>query len=481
MQAGKDDKFYTESKKKAGFCCFNFEMRNIGSKHITADGLSEWPDPSTGRTDWPAFPITGRGLTLKRYGIERIRIAVFRAVVCVAAVCACGLTKSQPRPLTYQISRRDFTSSVTAKGVVEAQRSQTLVAPRVRRQYQMEISYLAEEGSFLKAGDIAVEFSADVIRSKLDQALRDLETAGSDLKKLDAEQASRIDQIQAQILKSEASQASSRLKLAELDFVAPRERQIRELEIKRSGIEAAKSRKKLESIRSVHEKERAQQLLKIMQAERECDLARANIALFVLRTPVDGFVQLGMNWLTDERFKPGDNIFSGWIVATIPDITSMQVKLQLSETEVQNMEVGQAAQISIGSLGGLQLGGRITRVAQVAKSVSRNSDVKAVETIVAIDGVAEGLVPGLTAGCTLVKEKVANAVVVPLETVFERDSTKVVYALSGDRYSVREVVLGTRGADFVVVLDGLEGDEQLALTEPDNSLIAREDYSLLAK
>lgn len=373
--------------------------------------------------------------------------------------------------MTFLVTRQDLVSSITAEGIVEAQRQLPLQAPRLRETLP-QLSFLSPEFSYVRKGDVAMRFNDEEIRVKLEQAERNLETVRSDLAKLDAEQESRIAQLEAQVRRAEASMQSSRLKLAELEFVAPREREIRELQIRKSGIEAAKSRKKLDSISQVHKKERSQFLLRIKQEQSKVGTERSNMEQLVLEAPVDGYVLYHWNFLTREFFKPGDPAIPGGAVVSIADISTVQIKLQLSETEVQRMAAGQVAEITIESLGGLKLSGRVIQVAQVAKPVRRNSAVKKVEVVVAIDTTAPGLVPGLSASCTVIKEHVEDAVVVPLETVFDRDSAKVVYAFSGGEFSVRQVELGAKSADFAVVLEGLDGGEQLALREPDRSLIA---------
>ena len=395
------------------------------------------------------------------------------AVLLPLVFSGCGAGESSGEPLTFVVRRQALISSVSAEGTVEALRSHALITPRLRGTWQIGIAYLAPEGSFLQKGDVAVEFDGEQFRTRLDQALRNLESARSDLAKLDAEQESKIAQLQAQIMRAEASMESSRLKLAELEFIAPREREIRQMQIDKSAIEAANARRKLDSSHQVHREERSQHLLRIKQEESKVQTEQTNLEQLVIKAPVDGYMQYGENPMTDEKVKPGDNAYAGRPVALIPDVSSLQVKLQLSETEVQNMVTGQTAEILFESLAGLKLPGKITQVAQVAKPVRRNSEVKTVEVTVSVEGKAEGLVPGITATCTIVKQEVQDAVVVPLESIFEKDSAKVVYALDGEDFTTRQIELGARGDNFAVVLSGLEGGEKLALREPDQSRMAR--------
>jgi len=106
-------------------------------------------------------------------------------------------------------------------------------------------------------------------------------------------------------------------------------------------------------------------------------------------------------------------------------------------------------------------------VGKTARSVRRGSRVKIVDCAVRIDSTAEGLVPGLTAVCTIETLTVPDTVVVPLDCLFEKDSTFVVYKKERDNFTAQNVSVGLRGFDFAIISAGLAGGEALALREPE--------------
>ncbi len=404
---------------------------------------------------------------------SQIRMIPWPLVALLLALTACDGGTGGGGPITCEAGRRDFVSSVAADGVVEAHRKHVLTVPRVRGIRMPEISFLAPEGSWVEAGQVVVEFSDEVIRSNYDDAVMKLADSRAEVTRLEVEHESRIAQLKAEIGSASASAAAARLRLAELEFAAPRQRKIQELGIERSLILASRSRKKLTSLHEVHREELKQKQLQVRQAQNKIAIAQENLDKIVLKAPVAGYTLYETNWITREKVQQGNALYANWAVVSIPDISALQVKLQLSETDVQGMEVGQEAELVIPSLGDLKLNGRVSSVAKVAKPVSRGSDVKAVETIVSIDSLHQGLVPGLSALCTVYTFKQEQAVVIPLETIFAGDSAQVVYAFSGDSFTETTVILGARGEDFAVVDSGLAGGEHLALRKPDESLIAR--------
>lgn len=378
---------------------------------------------------------------------------------------SCASSDSQRMSITFKAARQKFTITAQAEGVIEAQRSHVLVSPRIWP-HRPEISYLALEGSFVKKDEVIVVLASDKFEADLENALQELAVARSEVKKTEAEQNRQRSQLEAQIKSAEAAAASARLQLARLEFVAPREREIKKLEIARSEKQAEKSQKKLVSLQAVQKEERTQIILQVKQAQNKADMARRNLEQLTLRAPVDGFVVYERNRMTGEKVQEGDALFPGMSIVKIPDISVLQVKMLLSETEVQKLKEGQTATVRIFSLGDFSLPGHVSQVSKVARQVSRGSQVKTVETSVVIDTTAEGLVPGLTALCSIITEEVSDAVVIPLDTVFEKDSLHLVYVREQGYFKSREVILGPKGADFAVVNSGLAGGEELALGEP---------------
>ncbi len=400
-------------------------------------------------------------------GIVRISKCFSASLIFSSLILFFGCTTgdSQHRTITYKATRQKFTITVEAEGVIEAQRSHVLVAPRIWP-HRPEVSYLALEGSFVKKGELVVALASDKFEADLENALRELAIAQSEVKKTEAEQNRQRSQLGAQIKSAEATAVSARLQLARLEFVAPREREIKKLEIARSEKQAEKSRKKLVFLEAVQKEERTQKILRVRQAENKADMARRNLEQLTLRAPVDGFVVYERNRRTGEKVQEGDELYSGMSIVEIPDISVLQVQLLLSETEVQRLKEGQPATVTISSLGGLRLPGHVSQISKVARRVRRGSRVKTVETTVVIDTTASGLVPGLTALCSIGTEEVPDAVVIPLDTVFEKDSLHLVYVRQQRYFKPREVILGPKGADFAVVDSGLVGGEELALGEP---------------
>lgn len=396
----------------------------------------------------------------------------------IRRLCLCGLlilsaACSGPQdetPLTVSAERREFRTTIAAEGTVKSRRSYTLTVPILRMETPPEIAFLVEEGSLVRQGEEVVRLDASRIKITYDNNERELQVAAAETGQALAQQAAERGKLQGEIASAEAAAAASRLQLARLEFVAARERRIRELEIERSTIQATRARDRLTSLEEVWLEDLKQKRLKANQVRSRLEQAGRNLELLILRAPADGYVMYEFNRMTRDKVKQGDNIYPGQPVVSIPDLSGLQVSLSLDEARRKSVVEGQPVIITVPLLGELQLQGKVTQVGRVPRSDRRDAATRLFEVLVELENPPAEVVPGLTARCEIEVGRIAEAVVVPWDAIFRRDSLDLVYIEQQDgAFTPRTVTLGERGGDFLVVTEGLEGGERLALVEPPQS------------
>ena len=84
---------------------------------------------------------------------------------------------------------------------------------------------------------------------------------------------------------------------------------------------------------------------------------------------------------------------------------------------------------------------------------------------VTIDGQDERLKPGMSAQCKIITRNIDGVLSVPLEAVFEKEDTTLVYVKNGG-FDRRPVRLGAKNSDFIIIEDGLKAGEEVALRDP---------------
>ena len=402
---------------------------------------------------------------------------IFIPIIIFIFICSC--TNPHNPEITFAAKRSDYKIIVDAKGELEAKESKNIAAPRIRGA-RPEISYLAPEGTKVKQGEIVVELDAQVVKTTYLTALDEVAIAKAEAKKKEAELTLQRLLLEAQIKSTEASLATSKLQLTKLSFEAPNVQELRRVEITKDELELEKNSKKLTSLEIIQKEERIHMQMKIVQAENKLKSSKHSLDKLQLKAPVDGIVVYCVNWSTDEDVKEGEAVYPGMPIVKIPDVSVMQVKLQLGETDAQKISKGDSAVVTVPTVGEFYLAGKVTRIDKIAKPIKRGSKIKKVEVIVELDSTVAGLVPGLTANCSILTKEIKDVVAVPLESVFDHDSLKIVYVLKNRSFVPHPVTLTTQSDDFAFISSGLEDGEKCALREPSSSLVEWPD-SLISK
>jgi multidrug efflux pump subunit AcrA (membrane-fusion protein) len=385
---------------------------------------------------------------------------------------SCNSSHNQISEITFSAQKASFNGSVEGNGELIAKRTHNISSPMIWE--AMKISFLLPEGTWVTKDDIVAEIESQAIENAYLTASDELEIARAEAIKRDSELSLEKLLLESQLKSLEATVAASRLRLADLYFEPPRKQEIERLSIEKDEIELHKIQNKLTALASIQKEERIRYQLKIKQEKTKRDQAKQNLEKLTLKAPVDGFVVYAKHWRGD-KVKEGDPIWAGSPVVEIPDLSVMQVKLLLGETEAQKCEKDQAAIITIPSLKNLAVSGKVYRVARMAKPVRRNSKIKKVEVLVELDSTESVLVPGISARGKIITNELEDVYAVPYECLYEKDSVKIVYKQNKGHFEACAVAVQQQSDDFLIIKGDLQDGVNLALNEPHESLISWPD------
>ena len=80
--------------------------------------------------------------------------------------------------------------------------------------------------------------------------------------------------------------------------------------------------------------------------------------------------------------------------------------------------------------------------------------------------VAQQTLGGITGEVTVVVDRVPDAISIPAQALFQKSGHTVAYVWEGSQFGEREVQVGRRNPDKVMIAKGLDAGEQVALKEP---------------
>lgn len=229
--------------------------------------------------------------------------------------------------------------------------------------------------------------------------------------------------------------------------------------------------------------EQAQEEARFSSAERKFNLEKVKLAdvnqqieFATIRAQRPGLVVYGAadqnssRWRrsSQEAIQEGATVTERQAILTIPDLREMAVKVNIHESAVQRVAVGQRVRVSVDAFPDDPLTGTVSRVAVVADSANSfmNPDLKVYPTTINIDGTHEWLRPGMSAEVEILVDRLEDVVYVPVQAVTYYDDQRVVYVAGRGAPQRRPIEVGSFSDSFIEIVSGLEEGEQVLLLPP---------------
>ncbi len=182
--------------------------------------------------------------------------------------------------------------------------------------------------------------------------------------------------------------------------------------------------------------------------------------------------------------------FTSTPLMTIADMSTINVEVNVDETEISNVEVGQVAKVKIDALGDKEIEGVVTQKNPLAVGKSDTTggglqnrvnvqEAKEFKVVIELknmpDEVRNGLRPGMTATANITTKTRQNVLAVPLQAVIEKAPTTPTGAAGNTAPAptpqgekVKEIkgvyVLDNNKVKFLTVETGITGESDIEIT-----------------
>ena len=376
-----------------------------------------------------------------------------------------GCAARGPAVPTAEVARATFQVTVPARGQLEAERATPVTVPEVPA--ALSIAWLAPDGSPVAAEEVVARFNDEGLRRQLDDTEREAAKIDLDIRGLREQQARERGEVERDLaqLAQEMEQART---FQPRDATVFSRYEIIDAQLSLEGL-AEKHRILAERQVRQREKQRADmQLLELKRKTQETRIAqleRAKSSLEVV-APHAGYFLHGRNW-RGERFRVGMPAWGGMKIGELPDLTSMEAKVHVLESEATGLASGQAALIEIDAAPGRAFGAKVKTVEAVAQALDAESPVKYFQVVLALDVTDRAVMrPGREVTARIVVERSDETVSVPNQALFRKGTENWVFVADGGGFAKRAVRLGARGLTRTVVLDGLAAGDRVALSDP---------------
>ena len=204
-------------------------------------------------------------------------------------------------------------------------------------------------------------------------------------------------------------------------------------------------------------------LLQLKQARLAVQTAQANLDAARLTTPFSATV-------TEVSGLVGDQVGPGTKAFRIDDLSQLKVDVQVSEVDINRVQVGQPVTLTFDAISGKTYNGKVAEVAQAGDTVQ--GAVNFTVTVVLTDA-DSNVKPGMTAAVTIMVKQVNNALLVPNRAVRLVNNQQVVYVLRTSQPVEVNVTLGASSDTQSEVTSGNLNVGDLVILNPPSNLFTR--------
>jgi HlyD family secretion protein len=361
------------------------------------------------------------------------------------------------------VRRGDLRPRLLLTGELVAAQAAELKVPRTPT-WQVQVRWLAEEGTAVRAGDRVVELDNSSFTGEIEQKRATSEDAATELARKQAETRSALAEKQFTVEQKKSELAKARLAASvPADLLSGREHQERQLAQRRAEVELAKAERDLSALRQVNAADLEVQRITLDSSGREVAQAEKAIEAMTLRAPRDGIVAAADHPWEGRKIREGDNVFVGMTVAVLPDVSTLEVQAGLSDVDDGRVRPGMEALCTLDAYPSESFQGRVVEISAVARESPREPLLRSFPVRIRLDHLdAAKMRPGMSVRVEILGPAVRGALLVPRAALdFSAARPRVVLAAGAGAGSRREVRLGPCDASFCVVESGLKDGARL--------------------
>ena len=387
---------------------------------------------------------SGEEAAPRRRPRRRGRKIVVIAAVCllIAVIITANLSSRREKTVRVTVEKaslHDLSSVISASGEVKPKKSINISAHVPGRIVKIGVL----EGQLVKAGDFLLKLDSTQYEANAER-----------------------DKAFIQSYRSQLIQSEARMRREQNNY--DRQKQLFESQlISQEQLETAKVQLDIAraEVQAIHHQ--------IQQAEASLKSTLDSLSKTAYNSPIDGII-------TSLRVEEGEVAVigtmnnPGTVLMTIADLSEMEVEVEVDETDVVGVRLGQAADVKVDALPDQMLKGTVTEVGSsaIAKLTTSQEESRDFQVTITLSDPPGTLKPGLSASADIITAEKKGVLAVPISALVIREKAggdparkeaveeEGVYVLDNGRARFRPVTKGIMGGLLIEISAGLpEGQE----------------------
>ena len=304
---------------------------------------------------------------------------------------------------TEKVQKRNLEALVSASGKIQPKRSVNISADTMGKVTSLSVN----EGDRVTKGQFLLEIDPRNLRNRVESGEASL---------------------QAQRSQQEGLRLS--LESARVNLKAAQDAFRRQQELMKGGLTTREAYERAENEVKVRETElRTQeqsvktQALRYEQERASLESARYDLSRVRLESPINGIVTR-RNIEEGETAVTGTMNNPGTVLLTIADMSVIEAEVDVDETEIPNVALGQTAKVTIDAMPGKTFTGKVTEIGNSPIQVSGQTaagQATNFKVVLTLDGEIPEVRPGFTCTAEITTATRSNSVAVPIQAMTVRE------------------------------------------------------------
>jgi HlyD family secretion protein len=336
----------------------------------------------------------------------KIVIAVV-VVLVIAGVAAANIYYRRDRGVqvaTETIRARDLEAIVSASGKIQPKRQVNISANTMGKVTRLAV----EEGQRVKAGQFLLEIDPRSLAGQLERGEASIAAAQSAL----------------QSGRTAVESANINLDLARTNLKRQQELWKDGLTTKEALERAQNDVAAREADLRAREQEIKTREQQIKQEVASLATTKYNLSQVIISSPMDGLVTR-RNIEEGETAVVGTMNNAGTVLLTIADMSVLEAEIEVDETDIPDVVLGQVAKVTIDAVPNREFKGRVTEIAnspiQTTTNTSGQRQATTFKVVVTLDEEVPDVRPGFTCTAEITTATRKNVVSVPIQALTVRD------------------------------------------------------------
>jgi multidrug efflux pump subunit AcrA (membrane-fusion protein) len=382
-------------------------------------------------------------------------------------------TKGNPAEsikLTTTVKKGRFEVIVTSTGELRARNETKIQGPGAEMEEVglwngTKIQNLVPEGTVVKPGEFVASLDQSPVMTKMSEANLEAQKKNAELNQAKLDTALTLRDARDELANLRFQMEQSKLEKEQSVYEAPAIQRMKQLDYEKA--ERTFVQKKENYKTKVAQAVTKIQIINadLQKAQNSVNKLNSLMQKMNISAPKAGMVIYDKDW--NGRKKIVGSEIRPWnpTVATLPDLSEMQVVTYINEVDIRKIKVGQAVEIGMDADPSKKLKGVVSQVANVGEQ-RPNSDAKVFEVMIDVLTKDPSLRPAMTTSCRIRTGTYDDALSIPLEAINNEKNLSFVYCQDGTKILKQEIKIADVNDTDALVYAGLKANQEIYLNVP---------------